>query len=135
MDRHGLVKIKSIGDAVMATSGLLQEQSDPMYAAAACALDPVAATERNGPGWQVRVGIDHGPVVAGVVGRSHFQFDVWGDTVNTAARIEAIGVSGSVNVSGQAWQQLGGRARGRSLGLIELKGKQTIEVVECRELR
>jgi len=135
MDHHGLVKLKSIGDAVMATAGLLQENEDPMYAAVACALDMVAAAERNGPGWQVRVGIDHGPVVAGVIGRTNFQFDVWGDTVNTAARIEAIGAPGTVNVSGQAWQQLRGRAQGRSLGLVELKGKETIEVVECRALR
>jgi class 3 adenylate cyclase len=134
MDQHGLVKIKSIGDAVMATAGLLQENDDPMYAAVACAFDMVATAEQSSP-WQVRVGIDCGPVVAGVIGRTNFQFDIWGDTVNTAARIEAIGAPGTVNVSGQAWQQLRGRAGGRSLGLVELKGKETIEVVECRELR
>ena len=85
--------------------------------------------------WSVRVGIHVGPVVAGVIGRRQYLFDLWGDTVNTAARIEEYGRPGSVNVSGRAWLQLRNRAQGRSLGFVDLKGKEKIEVVECVGLR
>jgi adenylate cyclase len=82
----------------------------------------------------VRIGVDHGPVVAGVIGRTQFQFDVWGDTVNTASRLQSIAAPDTVNLSGRAWQYLRNAARGRSLGMVEMKGKQPIEVVECQEL-
>ena len=132
---RNLVKIKTIGDALMVTAGLLEEVDDPVYRAVDCALSMVSIAARSEAKWQVRVGVDHGPVVAGVIGRTNFQFDVWGDTVNTASRIEAAGAPGTVNVSGRAWQHLRGRARGRSLGMIDLKGKVPIEVVECQGLR
>ncbi len=132
---RNLIKIKTIGDAMMVTAGLLEEVDDPVYRTAECALAMVSTTARHEAHWQVRVGIDHGPVVAGVIGRTNFQFDVWGDTVNTASRIETVSAPGTVNISGRAWQHLRGRARGRSLGMIDLKGKVPIEVVECQGLR
>lgn len=134
-ESHGLVKIKTIGDAFMATAGLLEGPDEPVRAAIDCAHAMVAAAARGSEEWQVRIGIDHGPVVAGVIGRTHFQFDIWGDTVNTAARIEAIGAPGAVSVSGRAWQQLHGQLRGRSLGFVDLKGKEAIEVIECQGQR
>jgi class 3 adenylate cyclase len=69
------------------------------------------------------------------MGRTQFQFDVWGDTVNTAARIEGAARPGSVCVSGRAWRHLGHQADGRSLGLVDLKGKQKMEIIECLALR
>jgi adenylate cyclase len=132
---HGLEKIKTIGDAFMATANLLSPLDEPVHAAVACALDMVAETQAVRPDWAVRIGIDHGPVSAGIMGKRQFQFDVWGDTVNTAARIEEYGRPGSVNVSGRAWLQLRNRAQGRSLGFVDLKGKEKIEVVECVGLR
>jgi len=103
-------------------------------AAVACALELVAVGQSFGAGQGIRVGIDHGPVVAGILGKRQFQFDVWGDTVNTAARIETMARPGTVCVSGRAWMHLGAEAQGRSLGLVDLKGKTRIEVVECVSL-
>ena len=133
--KHGLDKIKTIGDAFMATANLLSPLDEPMLAAVACALDMVAAAQAVRADWAVRTGIDFGPVSAGIMGKTQFQFDVWGDTVNTAARIEEFGQPGSVNVSGRAWLHLRHQARGRSLGFVDLKGKEKIEVIECTGLR
>jgi class 3 adenylate cyclase len=133
--KHGLDKIKTIGDAFMATANLLSPVDEPMLAAVACALDMVAAPQAVRADWAVRTGIDIGPVSAGIMGKTQFQFDVWGDTVNTAARIEEFGQPGSVNVSGRAWLHLRHQAQGRSLGFVDLKGKKKIEVIECTGLR
>ncbi|MEM7222577.1 MAG: adenylate/guanylate cyclase domain-containing protein [Pseudomonadota bacterium] len=132
---NGLAKIKTIGDAFLATAGLLEPHDDPVRATVKCALEMVDAAACQAAGWQVRVGIDHGTVVAGVIGRTNFQYDVWGDTVNTASRIQAQASPGAVQVSGRAWQHLRGQAAGRSLGLIDLKGKEPIEVIECHGLK
>lgn len=134
-EEHGLMKVKTIGDAIVIAGGLLREIEDPARAAAACGMAMVDAARRHEAGWQVRIGIDYGPVVAGVIGRTQFQFDVWGDTVNTASRIQEIARPNTVNLSGRAWQHLRTVSRGRSLGMVEIKGKQAIEVVECQELR
>ena len=133
--QHGLEKIKTIGDAFMATAGLLTPHDSPVRAAVACGLDMVAAARSFGAGSGVRIGIDHGPVTAGIMGKAQFQFDVWGDTVNSAARIEGVGRPGTVSVSGRAWLQLRNQVQGRSLGLVELKGKEKIEIVECVALK
>ena len=133
--KHGLDKIKTVGDAFMATANLLSPLEEPVLAAVTCALDMVAATQLVRPGWAVRIGIDNGPVAAGIMGKTQFQFDVWGDTVNTAARIEEYGRPGSVRLSGRAWLHLRNQAQGRSLGFVDLKGKEKIEVIECTGLR
>jgi adenylate cyclase len=133
--KHRLEKIKTIGDAFMATANLLSGLDEPVRAAVACALDMVAAAREFRPDWAVRVGIDYGPVSAGIMGKKQFQFDVWGDTVNTAARIEEAGRPGTVNLSGRAWLHLRNQAQGRSLGLVDLKGKEKLEVVECVALK
>jgi class 3 adenylate cyclase len=129
--RHGLEKIKTIGDALMATAGLLEGIEDPLPAAIRCGLDLVAAARQARPGWDVRIGIHHGPVVAGVIGRRQFLFDLWGDTVNTAARITACANANSVFLSAALWQPVSDRCRARSRGLYELKGKGPLELVEC----
>src|SRR3984893_3140627 len=133
--KHGLEKIKTIGDAFMATANLLSELDEPVPDAVACALARVAAAQECRPDWPVRIGIDHGPVSAGIMGKTQFQFDVWGDTVNTAARIEEAGRPGTVNLSGRAWLHLRNQAQGRSLGLVDLKGKEKLEIVECVALK
>ena len=132
---YGLEKIKTVGDAFMATANLLSPLDEPVHAAVAYALNIVAATQTVHPDWVVRIGIDFGSVSAGIMGKRQFQFDVWGDTVNTAARIEEYGRPGSVNVSGRAWLHLRNRANGRSLGFVDLKSKEKIEVIECVGLR
>lgn len=129
--RHGLEKIKTIGDALMATAGLLQGIEEPLPASIRCGLDLVAAARQAKPGWGVRVGIHRGPVVAGVIGRRQFLFDLWGDTVNTAARITACANANSVFLSAALWRGISDRCRARSQGFYELKGKGQLELVEC----
>ncbi|MBI3269487.1 MAG: response regulator [Planctomycetes bacterium] len=125
--RHGLEKIKTIGDAFMTTAGLLRPLSNPVLACVACGLEMVEASPRLAPGWHVRVGIHVGPVIAGVVGRRQYLFDVWGDTVNTAARMESVAVPNTVNVSDAAWREVEGHCRGRSRGVVAVKGKGDLE--------
>jgi adenylate cyclase len=130
----GLEKIKTVGDALLATAGLLQPVDDPLLAAVRCGLDLVAGTRRVNPEWGVRVGVHHGPVVAGVVGRSQFLFDLWGDTVNVAARVAAAARVDSVFMTGLEWRRIRGRCRATSRGAVSLKGKGEIELVECLEI-
>jgi len=132
-DRHGLEKIKTIGDAFMATAGLLQHVDRPALAAVRCGLEMVAAAKAHDAGWAVRVGIHTGPVVAGVIGRRQYMFDLWGDTVNIAARIVDQAEPGTVLLSSAAWRHLKDAAKGTTKGFIELKGKGDLELIECRE--
>ena len=126
--RHGLEKIKTIGDAFMVTANLLEPHPDPVMAGVRFAFEMVEAARRNPAGWQVRLGIHVGSVIAGVIGRSKFSFDLWGDTVNTAARLSDLGFEGGVYLSGAAWERVAGRCPGRCLGRVSLKGKGEIEV-------
>jgi CheY-like chemotaxis protein len=126
--RHAMEKIKTIGDAFMATANLLEPHADPVMASVRFAFEMVDAARRNPAGWQIRLGIHVGSVVAGVIGRSKFSFDLWGDTVNTAARLADLGAEGAVYLSGAAWQRVEGRCPGRCLGRVSLKGKGEVEV-------
>jgi adenylate cyclase len=128
---HGLEKIKTIGDALMATAGLLQPLDEPLVAAVRCGLDLVAATRRVHPNWGIRVGIHQGPVVAGIVGKRQFLFDLWGDTVNMAARIGTCAPINSVFMSSLVWMRIRSRCQAQAQGLFDLKGKGSIELVEC----
>jgi len=123
--RHGLEKIKTIGDAFMATASLLQKSEQPALASARTALEMVAAAPELASGWQVRVGLHSGAVVAGVIGKQQHLFDLWGDTVNTTARLTGLASPGSVCVSSQVWEAVNGV--GKSMGTFEVKGKGTLE--------
>jgi class 3 adenylate cyclase len=129
VERHGLEKIKTIGDAFMATAGMLRHVDNPALAAAECGLAMVEAAKANGPGWQVRVGVNQGPVVAGVMGKRSFVFDLWGDTVNVAARVAAEAEPGAVVVTGTMWPHLRSACQGRALGQVDLKGKGKIDLI------
>ncbi|MCE3250093.1 MAG: adenylate/guanylate cyclase response regulator, partial [Geminicoccaceae bacterium] len=131
---HGLEKIKTIGDCVMATANLLEPHAEPVLASLRCAFAIAEAARTNPARWQIRIGIHLGPVVAGVVGQSKFTFDLWGDTVNVAARLSDLGATGGVHLSEPAWRQLAGRARGIPLGPVALKGKGEIQVYRCESL-
>jgi len=130
-ESHGMEKIKTVGDAFIATGGLLRRVDDPIAGAARCGLEMAAVAAATEPYWQVRVGLHVGPVVAGIVGRRQFLFDLWGDTVNVAARIVAQAEPGRLVMSGNAWRRLDGRATGTSLGTVELKGKGPVEIFQC----
>ncbi len=132
--RHELEKIKTVGDAFMATAGLLEPVENAVLACVKCGLDMVAAAQQVPPKWHVHVGIHCGPVVAGVVGRRKYLFDLWGDTVNTAARITGHGGSDSVVLTGAAWDRVRDHCRGESLGIVAIKGKGDLEMFRCDSL-
>ena len=103
---YGLEKIKTVGDSFMATAGLLTPVANPALKCVRCALAMVARAKEVPPHWQVRVGVHVGPVIAGIVGRKKFQYDVWGDTVNSAARMQRVAEPSSVCVNGNTWKLL-----------------------------
>lgn len=135
VQRHGLEKIKTIGDAFMATAGLLEHVEEPALSSVRCGLDMVESSRELDSGWEVRVGIHLGPVVAGVIGQRQYMFDLWGDTVNVAARIVGEAKPGTVVVSAAAWPRLRDQCHGRSSGFVDLKGKGSLELIECQQLR
>jgi class 3 adenylate cyclase len=126
-DRFGLEKIKTVGDAYMAVAGLPQPRFDHVQAAAEMAL---AARQciagLRWPGGElmsVRIGIASGPVVAGVIGRRKFAYDIWGDTVNTASRLESHAAPGSIQVSELVYERLAAHYRFSEPRVVDLKGK------------
>ena len=128
--KRGLEKLKTVGDAFIATAGLLRTVDSPVLACVQAGHDMVAAAAQLDPPWQVRVGIHQGPVVAGIMGSQRFQFDLWGDAVNTAARIASVCQPGAVTVATDTWLQIRDECRGRSRGPIALKGKGDVELIE-----
>ena len=125
--RHGVEKIKTIGDAYMVAAGLPEERADHAEAIAEMALEMGGEAERcageSSRSLEVRIGIDSGPVVAGVIGRAKFTYDLWGDTVNTASRMETHGIPGSIQVTERAYERLRERYELHRRGTIEVKGK------------
>lgn len=132
---HGLEPIKTIGDELMAVANLLEANEAPLASSIAAGLAMVAAARAADPPWECRVGVDKGSVVAGIVGAEKIQFDVWGDCVNTAARLTGIGNPGTVTLTYDNWLEVDEVVDGRLLGERDIKGKGSIELVECTGLR
>ncbi|MBT5308930.1 MAG: hypothetical protein HOL37_06315 [Rhodospirillaceae bacterium] len=132
---HQMEKIKTIGDEFMAAAGLTVQNFQPLISAVKCGLDMAEATKGLDNGWEVRVGVHAGPVVAGIVGDEKYQFDVWGNTVNTAARMTGPGDPGKVVMTYDSWLQVQDECEGRSLGQVDVKGKGQVEIVECYGLQ
>jgi adenylate cyclase len=130
--KHDLEKIKTIGDNFMAAAGLLNKVEDPIRSSIRCGLDMTSTLVDANLGWTVRVGIHAGPVVAGIVGQERYQFDIWGDTVNVAARMASKGNPGRVAVTSEIWDKVSGDFEGEPLGDLEVKGKGKIAVFEIR---
>jgi adenylate cyclase len=137
-EKYKVEKIKTIGDAYMAASGLPIPTDDSVKNTVLAAIEmqefiTTPKTENDAmsqPAFEMRVGIHTGPVVAGIVGVKKFQYDIWGDTVNTASRIESSGKVGEVNIS-QATSELlkeNSSFSFESRGKIEVKGKGEIEM-------
>ena len=131
VERHGLEKIKTIGDCYMAAAGVPDPHVDHARRAALLALDmreAVAAFSTPGqPSLELRIGINSGPVVAGVIGTRRFLYDLWGDAVNTASRMEANGTPGEIQITRSTYELLEGEFVCRPRGTIEVKGKGPVE--------
>jgi len=131
VETYGIEKIKTIGDAYMAAGGLPVPTDDSVKNTVLAALDMQAFIrarkaehEASGkPAFDMRVGIHTGPVVAGIVGVKKFQYDIWGDTVNTASRMESSGAVGKVNISEATYELVKDAFRCEYRGKIEVKGK------------
>jgi len=132
--RHGLEKIKTIGDAYMCAGGLPEPNSthalDTVRAAMEMQQTIRALAEKKAaarqPFFEMRVGINTGPVVAGVVGSHKFAYDIWGDTVNTAARLEHSGEPGKINISETTWEKVRGEFNCTFRGKLPAKNKGEI---------
>ena len=126
-ERHGLEKIKTIGDCYMAAAGLPTPRPDHAAAVAEMALDMQAEIDAfncaSGSALTVRTGVNTGPVVAGVVGKSKFIYDLWGDTVNTASRMESHGQPGRIQVTCETRARLAAGYTFEPRGEIEVRGK------------
>jgi class 3 adenylate cyclase len=127
VERYGLEKIKTIGDAYMVAGGLPEPSAGHLGAMARLALDMQGAIAglcgSGGPCLRLRVGLHVGDVVAGVIGRRKFIYDIWGDTVNIASRLESHGQPGKIHVSELAKERLGDHFTFEPRGTIQLKGK------------
>jgi class 3 adenylate cyclase len=126
-ERCGLEKIKTIGDAYMAVAGVPEPREDDVEVAAQAALamrDTIAEIRwPSGDPMRVRIGMATGPAVAGVIGQRKFAYDLWGDTVNTAARMESNGIPDEIQVSEAVSQRLGDRYLFSDVHVVNLKGK------------
>lgn len=127
----GIEKIKTIGDCYMAVCGLPKPSSDHARRMAEMALRMAEATREYGRekrlDLQLRIGLNSGPVVAGVIGVSKFIYDLWGDTVNIASRMESTGLPGQIQVTRSVYEHLKDRFEFESRGLVKVKGKGEIE--------
>jgi adenylate cyclase len=130
-ERYGLEKIKTIGDCYMVAAGVPTPRPDHARALAFMALDMLeamrSADEVAHLGLELRVGINSGPVVAGVIGRKRFLYDLWGDAVNTASRMESHGTPGRIQITRATYELLADEFECEPRGTIAVKGKGEVE--------
>lgn len=140
---HRLEKLKTIGDAYLAVGGLPEPNRTHALDAALASLrivDHLAKLNRQReklrlPPWQVRIGINTGPVIAGVVGKHKFTYDIWGNTVNTAQRVEAAGIANRIGIAESTWQHIKARFDTESRGAVEVKHQGMVNMYYLNRIK
>lgn len=143
IDDHNLEKIKTIGDAYMCAGGIpVENETNPVdIVKAGLEIKRYMAQlkeEKESKGedfWELRIGIHTGPVIAGVVGKNKFAYDIWGDAVNTASRMESSGIPGQVNISGETFNLVKERFKCTYRGKIQAKNKGEIDMYIVEEIK
>jgi DNA-binding response OmpR family regulator len=132
VSRYGLEKLKTIGDSYMYMGGMPPRSPSHPVDSLLAAMEMARAVEdvaRSNPaGWQIRIGMHTGPVVAGVVGRQKFAFDVWGDTVNYSSRMESSGAPGRINISDRAYARVKDFFECEPRGKVQTKDQRSLEM-------
>lgn len=131
VEKYGLEKIKTIGDCYMVAAGVPQPRSDNAQVITRLALemrDYVAQHDFQGQRLSFRFGINSGSVVAGIIGRRKFIYDLWGDAVNTASRMESHGKANAIQITRATYELIAGEFQCEAQGLIHVKGKGDMEV-------
>ena len=135
IERHGLQRIKTIGDAYMFAAGVPEPLEDHAVRIVEAAIEMRNYIEqynrelhRDDPKWNIRIGVNTGPIVAGVIGIKKFAYDIWGDAVNLAARMESSGEVAKVNVSGSTYELIKGHFATEHRGKIAAKNKGEVDM-------
>ncbi|MBR1266229.1 GAF domain-containing protein [Bradyrhizobium sp. AUGA SZCCT0222] len=143
MAKHRLEKLKTIGDAYLAVGGVPEPNRSHAIDAALAALqviDHLARINRQReklhlPAWQARIGINTGPVIAGVVGKHKFTYDIWGNTVNITQRVEAAGAPGRISIAESTWQHIKTRFEIDARGAVEVKHQGLVNMYYLNRIR
>jgi len=143
VQKHGLEKLKTIGDSYMCAAGIPEPVNDHAERAARAALEFLAvvkeqkaqAEKKGSSYWDIRIGLHTGPLVAGIIGDHKFAYDIWGDTVNVASRMESAGEVGRINLSAATAHSIGDNFEIRSRGVQNAKSLGDTEMYELLSAR